>query len=440
MTTALPFARADFKDDIGFTKLKGEYGASLPDGSGVRLVQVEYIRNSSWAPQITGYLAGKTVTYLSTYNSTVASSHAYEVAGYLLGSGQSMTSAISSWKASEAWAFMGRGNLNGGRNLAPSVASWDVENHSWGGTDIIGGLNMLLKEDYRIERDNVIACVGVDNGSTLSMVVANTYNAIAVGTATGGNPACGTTFDTVGRMKPDLVGTATWTSYTTPMVSSSAMILVGETNRTPALAEARSSLVIKALLMAGATKSQFPNWSHSPQRPLDPTFGAGQLNIYNSYKALVAGKQASSLSSQVGLNGWDVNSTSTSGRKLYFFSVPAGKRMTLSAVLTWYRHVVPDALWNVTSRLENLDLTLWHAAGYQLGGQVSKSASTIDNVEHVYETTLLAGQYALEVNASVAGEKYGIAWKSTLVDDPNSVAPTNTTPTTTTDTTTTTQT
>lgn len=435
---AVPAARADFKDDIDYTKLKNEYGAALPDGAGVRLIQVEYMRDGFWAPEATGDVAGKAFSYISSTFGGY-SAHAYQVACFLGGSSTSMTPGLSGWKASEAVTFTGRNNLNAGRITAPVAASWDIENHSWGGDDQLWCFEILYKEDYRIDRDNIIACVGVDNGPTMSQMMANGYNSIAVGSSSGNHPQSGTTLDTVGRMKPDIVGTNTWTSYATPIVASTATLLVGEINRSSSLSAARSSMVIKALLMAGATKSQFPGWSHSATRPLDQVFGAGQVNAYNSYKALVAGQQSASSSANLSLDGWDSNTTSTGGRKLYFFNVPNGKRMTLSAVLAWNRHIIPDATWQVlTPKLENLDLVLWKASGFQLGNQVSSSISSIDNVEHIYETSLSAGQYALEVAASVDGERYGIAWKSTLVDDPNSVSPTTTIPTTTIPTTTTT--
>jgi regulation of enolase protein 1 (concanavalin A-like superfamily) len=422
-------SRADFRNDVDFNKLKAEYGSSLPDGSGVRVLQVEYPRNGYWAPQATGDVSAKSFTYLSSTFGGY-SSHAYDVAMYLAGASTSMTPGISAIQASEATAFYGRGNLNGTRSLSPIAATWDIENHSWGGNDPLWSAKILQKQDYRIERDGIIAVVGVDNGGSMSQIMANGYNSIAVGSSTGDHPTTGTTMETTGRVKPDLVATRTWTSYATPIVASGAALLVGEINRNGALADARNPLVIKALLMAGATKDEFPGWSHSQQQPLDRVWGAGEFNIYNSYKALVAGRQQSATNTEVGLNGWDLNSTSTGTRRLYFFTVPAGKRMTLSAILTWYRHITPDALWtNMTPSMQNLDLVLHQASGFSVGGTVASSSSTIDNVEHIFERTLLAGQYALEVTASVNGELYGLAWKSSLVDDPNSVAPTPVTPT-----------
>ena len=421
--------KADFKDDIGFTKLKAEYGSSLPTGSGVLLAQVEYVRNNYWAPQAVTDLAGKNFTYITdTFGGY--SSHAYDVGCYLGGATKSITPGVSGWTCFEATNYCSRQSLMAGRSLAPLAATWDIENHSWGGNDLINGITNLQRMDYRIERDNVIAVVGVDNGSTLSMMMANAYNVISVGTSTGDHPHCGSTLEVKGRMKPELVGTATYTSYATPIVASCATLLVGEIKRSPALVAARSSLVIKALLMAGATKDEFSGWTHTATKPLDSIYGAGEVNIYNSYKALVAGRQQPLAATPLSINGWDANTASLSTRRLYYFSVPVGQKFTLSAVLTWNCHVQPDSTWQApVSVVNNLDLALWKADGsYNLQNKVSISNSAIDNVEHIYEKSLTAGVYALEVVTPVDGEKYGLAWKGSLVADSSTTTPVSTPP------------
>lgn len=421
LTVLVPLAQAGFKEDVGFAKLKSEYGAALPDGAGVRVMLVEYVRDGAWAPQATSDLLGKQFTYVSsTYGKF--SGHATEVAKHLAGSTFSMTPGLDGIQAAEAWAFTGSGALNGTRTFAPAASSWDIENHSWGGNDAIWALKILRKQDFRIERDNIIAVVGVDNGASMSHIIGNGHNVISVGTSTGNHPKTGTSTDTVGRMKPDLVGTATYTSYATPIVSSCAALLVGETQRNAALADARNPRVIKALLMAGATKEEFPGWSHTASLPLDRVYGAGEVNVYNSYKMLLSGKQGPSTAAAVKELGWDLNTTSSTPRRLYFFNVPAGKRMTLSAILAWHRQVATQDNWVTTVQtLQNLDLTLHRSSGFQLAAQVATSESKIDNVEHIYEKGLVAGQYALEVRAPAAGERYGLAWRAVLTDDPSSL-------------------
>src|SRR5690606_1724510 len=98
-------------------------------------------------------------------------------------------------------------------------------------------------------------------------------------------------------------------------------------------------------------------------------------------------------------------------RRFYFFTVPAGQTLKWSVVLAWHRVVVPDATWqDAETRLPNLDLVLWEADADSVPRQeVARSASTIDNVEHLYRKALPAGRYALEVVSPVADVPYGLA-------------------------------
>ena len=94
MTLSLsPIARADFRDDIDYTKLKSEYGAGLPNGAGVSVLQVEYIRSGFWAPQMASDLSDKTFTYLSSTFGGY-SEHANEVGRYWDGTSTSMTPGL----------------------------------------------------------------------------------------------------------------------------------------------------------------------------------------------------------------------------------------------------------------------------------------------------------------------------------------------------------
>ncbi len=417
-------ARGDFKDDIGFTQLQTQYGSALPTGTGVRLAQIEYIRDGNWKPDTSGELSGKSLTYSTSQFGSI-SSHANEVAAYLLGSTTSITPGVTGWQAYEATNYIGTGSLKGGRTLAPLPSTWDVENHSWGGVFANDNINITRKLDHRIESENVIAAVGIDNASSLSLLLAQGYNAITVGTSTGNHPVTGTTYEGAGRHKPDLVGTAVWTSYATPIVASCATLLIGKINADSSLAAARNPRVIKAILMAGATKSEFPNWSRTTSAPLDATYGAGEVNIYNSYHILVAGQKSASTNAH-STSGWD-NTTTGSSSKFYRLTVPSGKRANLSAILTWHRRYnVPsasaDAAWFTMDpiTLANLDLVLWNANNaFTATTELTRSASTIDNVEHTYSTNLPAGNYLFEVAADTSSERYGLAWNMELSDDPN---------------------
>ncbi len=413
-TTTLSFA--DFKDDIDFTKLKNKYGSALPDGANVKLAQIEYVRDGNWMPSATDDLAGKSLMYMKPFGGT--SQHANEVGAYLGGTTTSITPNIPGWHCFEATSYYLRGSLWGGSCLEPQATNWDVENHSWGGTTAFSFINVMRKLDYRIARDNICVIAAVDNGPNLSLMLSNAYNMISVGTSTGNHPHSGTTCEVPGRRKPDLVGTSVWTSYAAPIVSSCASLLIGKIKDTPYLSEARNPMVIKALLMAGATKSEFPGWSNSPTQPLDIIYGAGEVNIFNSYETLIAGRQHPQQIPST-LMGWDNNSTT--GTTHYYITVPAGKTINLSAVLTWHRRFSNDSTWlSMPVLMENLDLQLHAAdAGFNVGAPITESKSAVDNVEHIYAKSLSAGNYVLSVCAPNPGERYGIAWSSEIISDTN---------------------
>ncbi len=409
---------ADFKDDIDFPKLKATYGSSLPNGNNVLLAQIEYVRDGNWMPSSSGELAGKSFTFGNpVFGGT--SQHANEVAAFLGGSSTSITPGVPAWVCFEATSYYQRRSLKGGYTLEPLPVTWDIENHSWGGSHPTAFLNALRKLDYRIERDGVTVVAAVDNGPNLSLMWSNAYNMISVGTSTGDHPTSGTTCEVAGRRKPDLVGTRVWTSYAAPIVSSCATLLIGKIKTDSALAEAKNPMVVKALLMAGATKSEFSNWKNSPTQPLDITFGAGEVNIFNSYETLVAGRKLPGASFN-NFNGWDSNYT-TGGTTYYRITVPAGKIADLSSVLTWHRKFLTDATWfTMPPTLQNLDLFLYNAdSNFNRTSELSSSVSTIDNVEHIYAKNLPAGNYLLAVNTPASSERYGIAWHSELQDDPN---------------------
>ena len=119
--------------------------------------------------------------------------------------------------------------------------------------------------------------------------------------------------------RPDLVAPADATSWATPMVASAAALLVEvghhggntlstdpsvrfTTNRNgDTIYNAERSEVVKAALMAGADRTS-PNLTNSvtPQgyavntaNGLNNVYGAGQLNISNSYHIIAAGEQNS---------------------------------------------------------------------------------------------------------------------------------------------------
>ena len=79
-----------------------------------------------------------------------------------------------------------------------------------------------------MECDGVVVAAGVNNGAASPMphLMCSAYNVIAVGVSSGRSSCGPTEVDTRGRIKPDLVAPMSATSWATPVVASSASLLL----------------------------------------------------------------------------------------------------------------------------------------------------------------------------------------------------------------------
>jgi hypothetical protein len=238
---------------------------------------------------------------------------------------------------------------------------------------------------------------------------ATCYNGIGVGVSPSTDSPYGPTPD--GRSKPDIIAPASVTSFSTPQVSGAAAILIQAGLRGDGGGDTNSAVdirTLKALLLNGAIKPS--GWTNSSSAPLHPVYGAGLLNVFNSYEQLAGGKHGYIVAASVQtnnphpptgntgtvsvLNGWDFNTNSSStnfdGVNHYYFNVTnnlGAATFTATATLVWNRHK------NETG-INNLDLFLYNAANSNL---VACSTSLVDNVEHLYLTNLTQGRYDLQV-------------------------------------------
>jgi hypothetical protein len=404
-------AQAGYKDDIGWTKLAAELGSALPEGTGVGVSHIEAPESpGNFGPNTAAAdFAGKTFTLKSGAAGT--SSHATLVAGYYYGIVGSVAPGVADIDIYEANNWIGLGFLKTGTTSAPASETRTVQNHSWVAVSSGAAVDILRRLDYAIQQDDFLAVVGLNNGSpgTVPALLASAYNGISVGLSNGGHSHGTTTVDGSGRTKPEIVAPESFTSFSTPMVSATAALL-----HQAAPPAGKSAVVLKSILLAGATKSQFPAWSRTTTRPIDSVFGAGQVNAYRGYRILEQGEQNPGA---VTPRGWDVQSTTTGGR-LYFFDIAAGNTApAFSAVLAWNRVIAdgnsnPNAWSAPTSSLTNLNLRLHTATGFTIGTLVDSSESAVDNIEHIYQPALPPGRYALEVTSPTNGVQYGLAWYS----------------------------
>jgi hypothetical protein len=286
-------------------------------------------------------------------------------------------------------------------------------------------------------------------GATLSGPPAGAYNILSVG-ATGGTgsassedysqiaPYSSRGLTTDGRSKPDLVApgsmlnlptitAAGWsvtsgTSFATPLVAGGAALLIDMGGDRGMSTDA---LVIKSVLMNSADK--LTGWTNAATAPLDPVFGAGQMNLQSTYYQYDAGDQGPG---SVDTIGWNYGTISAGADNIYNFdmNLPAGS--TLTATLVWNRQVSSSTanLENTVytaSPLTNLDLFL-----YELNDPlipIASSISTVDNVEHLFLSLPNVGQYALAVRSLVGAVldplSYALAWSVVAPEVPPNPLP-----------------
>ncbi len=419
---------ADWRDEVGYTRLQQLAAADLPSAPSQGLTQVEAsITNSppfAFMPDTAlPVFSGKTFTNQSAAQGTAASFHGTHVGTNFYGNTTSLITGNCAVDVYFASDWFGSGLLNHGSGSLPSVETRAVENHSWiarsGDVTDTGATDINKRLDFAINRDGFVCVVGMDNGAStvLPQLLGQSYHTISVGRDDGEHSAGFTTLDIAGRIKPDIVAPSATpedaTSWTTPMVASAGALLYSKLTAAPySLTGADRPRVVKALLLASAVK--IPSWANTPARPLDLKYGAGILNVNHAYNALRAGPAIASNSVARNLRGWSAESATGNSTRTYFFNVAPGAPSTpFSAALIWHRAVAKTLFNGFTATLANLNLRLHRATGFTVGALVAESLSGVDNVELVYQSALTPGSYALIVeNTSNTNTPYALAWHS----------------------------
>jgi len=442
--------RAGDLDLMGVTVLR-QIDPTL-NGSGVKVAQPEYSNPGVGDFEVNPGYVGQSAslfTYISTNGSIatgfpnsvgVESGHADTVAGHFYGISGGVATNVSHVDNYDADYFFNH-YISPGHSLVNPVR---VVNQSFA-FDTNSESTVDPAYDNYAANNNTIFLSGVGNGGVDPILPPGTsYNCIGVALYFLPPLVTGPTVN--GRCKPDIVapdvadlgGEAD--SYAIPYVSGSAAILVQAANRgdgganTNAAADLRT---VKALLLNGAIK---PNgWTNGTASPLDARYGAGVVNVFNSWAQLKGGPHAfiesASLSSggahlpgantnnEPSLIGWDYNTISTLPTQdtvnHYYFNLPRGNAFTLTATLVWNKQYQ-------ATNINNLNLFLYNVANSNL---VTCSTSLVDNVEHIFLPKLPAGRYDLQVlkSGSVTqvstAETYALAYE--VFNMPLSVGLTN---------------
>jgi hypothetical protein len=306
--------------------------------------------------------------------------------------------------------------------------------------------------DRQVALNEYIQVVGLTNGPGNSPLLGGSgYNVIAVGRTDGGHqqgsvPVAGDSLYGAGRTVPTLVAPQGSTSAATPVVSAAAALLVqtghagGLTLSTGSttisgigtIYDAERSETVKATLMAGADRhtantsttaniTDYGSAGYATANGLDSRYGAGQVNIFNSYNILAGGEQHSFQNGgrDISLLGFDyagafggLNGSPRTAS--YFFN--ANSNLTLFASLVWNISVSNDAA--LTTTLHHVNLSLFDVTTNTFSGT---SASKLDNTQNLFLKLLLGDRYELQVTTDEAGnfsQDYALAWRMELSPSP----------------------
>ena len=317
-----------------------------------------------------------------------------------------------------------------------------------------------------MEREGIVAVGASGNGAeAINAIMKPSWgsNVISVGAARSlgdfpdslfyvGPPALsysssGPTED--GRCKPDLIAPGIslgpdghsdegyirrphgvgYSSFAAPQAAGAAALLIDAARRYE-LPEAEDPRVIKALLLNGAVK--LTGWhkggcdpEDDATTPLDYRQGAGLLNVWGSFRHLLAGRYGErplvyDPNYLPGNYGWDRHRVSLDPNdpnctRVYYLPEPLKEGENFTATLCWYRHYRQEGIF-VPLGLTTLTLELWSVdAQGQLRERLEGSYSFRDNVQHIHYASSTKQQVVLLVGsageeASTGSEVYGLAY------------------------------
>ncbi len=448
-------ARGEYRDDIGFTLLQQELGASTPDGAGVWVAHVETRIDNANPDNFPNFLpdaslsefAGKQLLAISL-NGQI-SNHATAVGRRFYGNDTSMASGITDVGVFWSDDWLAGSFLKSNVSAGPLKSSYRVFNHSWVGNSS-DTIDILRRLDYVVETYDQIQVAAVNNddnptdgNNPAQPMLTSAFNMLSVGLTSGehaiGTVSQGGSYNAL-RNRPHLVAPATATSNAAPVVSAASALLIETAHTRPELSNGsfdvatdvgtytvrhgETSEVIRAALMAGAQRHDVAGYNPSARNNLDLRFGAGEVDVYNSYHILTAGEQESvergGDASGISRRGFDYISGFASGNTATYPFMPDVNSTMLFATLSWNIDVAGgNTVFSSVTRLSNFDLQLLQLgdAGYQV---IAASDGTFDTTENLWLGDLTPGtQYALRVVRSDAFGlwDFGLAWQ--LTHDPD---------------------
>ncbi len=409
---------AAYKSDIDFDTLQTEQGNALATGQHIEIVQVEassageneepvYYPNAADPEFVNVNFVDKTQGV-----STQLSGHATSMARSIVGETQSMTPGVQTVNNYEVIDWINR-VLFAGVQKRPQLGNGRLANHSWVAAfeDAAITLEVLRRIDWLVDNDNFIQVAGYTGGT--SPVLSHAYNVIAVrhllAPVEGGSAAIDALY-VGGRSLPHVTVPAASPSSATAIATSAVALLMDDAHP-----QTLPNELLKALLMAGADRNtdnsargDIVEYRHSAQHVtdngLDIRYGAGQLNIYNSYKILQGGQQSSieAGSDTITEAGYDVVSAfggdNGSAEQTRYAFYTHQESATLKVSLNWNLKLEEDGVgvFNPSPVLYNLDLQLVDVTQAQ-EVIVAQSKSQSNNNENLWLALQPNKKYQLRV-------------------------------------------
>ncbi len=426
--------RAQSLDQIGVTLLRTQ--TTNLDGSGIRVAQPEANTDGDTNHPSAFEVNPAAINFPTnrfTYSSDAGTSNAFPnlvgnesghadiVAGFFYGRASGVATNVAHVDNYDADYFINYYVVSNLAGLGDAVVN---QSFTFGALPASDQRDVDSAYDDYTELYGTLFVSAVNNGGQVC-TPGTAYNSIGVACAgaADSHSSTGPTIDN-GRCKPDLTVPAFSTSDATPCVAGAAAVLMQAALRGDGGSDTNSAndlRTLKALLLNGAVKPT--DWTNSNSSPLDARYGAGVLNVFNSYKQLAGGKNNSSATNLISIgaahppiattnyisakSGWDLetlsSTTTNNAVNHYFLSVTNGFG---AATLTWNRQLG-------ATNINNLDLFLFNVANSNL---VAWSTSRVDNVEHIFVPSLAAGSYDLQVlknggtNVVSDNETYALAF------------------------------
>ncbi len=434
---------------IGYERLVAEFGEDVPTGHGVSVAQVEPPSGDD-APRVGPDRGHRNLSDVRLHaprgHVAWGSRHATSVANLFYGRGRSIAPGIRDVEVYAAADFIRM--VAGWRQLPAAARSGArVWNHSWVGGAGPHVASVLARFDAVAHEEDWIVVCGVRNKGNNDPYLASAYNAIAVGMSNGrhakGAAHVNSAYNS-GRTRPHLVAPMNTSSASVPLVSAAAALLL-EAGTDPLLSRDRASTiggrrlynaqrasVVKAALLAGASRTAIPltaiegetppAWreraAHRTDNGLDRRFGAGQLDVDNSYR-IVAGGEFNSRQDQPGdallaSAGFDFDPAfggldDSNGSATYELVAAADGR--LAVALVW--PVTPDTHAPANTRVHDLALTLLDGTDGER--RVAHADGRSDNDEHLYAPVKADHRYRIVVGRALDqapfASEYALAWR-----------------------------